>query len=324
MRATELKAKLNSEIKPVYLLVGEDAYLKESALEELKKLAGEDMTEFNLSVRDGSGMTIGEVLGELSQVPFMADKRVVVIKDWSPNLSDGELKKLIDESENSDTVLVLTYSTTPPNTFKKAFEVVDCAKLDKGAVLEYIDRECTRRGYDVTPQACSKLATYTSCDLSRIQGELNKLFAFCLDNKKIEDSAVDEVVSQDMEFVVYALSNAVANGNSAEAFSILDMGRGDSGKNLGMLTTLTTQFRRMLHLLLNKNMPRGEASTYLGISEYAVGKNLALANKFKPAKLKAIVDRLVDLEYEFKSGRILTADEALFIGVSYALNYNER
>ena len=86
-----------------------------------------------------------------------------------------------------------------------------------------------------------------------------------------------------------------------------------------MLTTLTTQFRRMLHVALNKNMDKKTIAGYLGISDYAVSKTISLASKFNAIKLKSIVDRLEELEYEFKSGKIYSADQALFIGVTYAL-----
>lgn len=315
MRVNELKNSLKTKIDGVYVLSGDDSYLKEVGVGEFKKLAG-DMPDFNLVVLEGAGLSVGDVLSEMSQVPFMADRRVVVIKDWTPS-GEGVVEK-IQGSVSAETVLVLTYSQTPPQQFKKAFTFVDCNKLDKGEVADYIQTKCRERGYEISGATASKLGVYTSGDLARINGELNKLFAYC--DRVIDDLSIEEVVSRDMEFVVYALSNAVACGNAKEAFELVDAGRGDSGRNLGMLTTLTTQFRRMLHVSLNKNMDRRDMATYLGMSDYAVGKTVSLAQKFKPAKLKAVVDRLEELEYEFKSGRIASADEALFIGVSYALN----
>ena len=321
MLANELKDSLIRKIDSAYIVFGEDSYLREKALGELTALAGEDMTEFNLTVIDGQGLSYAKISEVFSQVPFMSDRRVTVVKDWNISLTDSEIKKFKSEVlESTDSVLVAVYITqTPPTALKKLCTIVDCSRLDKEGVADYVAGECRKANFRISTPALTKLVNYTSCDLARVNGELNKLFAYCKEEGEISEISVDKVVSKDIEFVVFALSNAVARKDKREAFSILDTARGDSGKNLGMLTTLTTQFRRMLHVLLNKNTDKKEVASALGISEYAVTKTMSLASGFKPVKLKAIVDRLVELEYEFKSGKILTADEALFIGVAFAL-----
>ncbi len=320
MQATELKESLTRKIETAYVIAGEDSYLRDSALQELKGLAGDDMTEFNLSIMDGGAVSFLDVLSAFSQVPFMAERRVSVVKDWNPSLTDGEIKRLKDElSGDSESVLVFTYSGTPNQTIKKLATFVDCSKLDKNAVADFIENECKKSGVKITTPAVTKLVTYTSCDLAKVKNELKKLFSYCGDTGEIGEIAVDSVVSRDMEFVIFALSNAVAQKNAVEAYEVLEGAKGDSGKNLGMLTTLTTQFRRMLHVLLNKNADKKTLAGYLGISEYAVSRTLALAQKFNQARLKSIVDRLEELEYEFKNGKVATADQALFIGVTYAL-----
>lgn len=320
MKANELKDSLIRGVEPAYLIAGDDSHLKEKSLNLLKKLAGEDMTEFNLSFVDGDKTSVDQIIDLFSQVPFMSDRRVTIVKEWNPNLSDGDAKRLKAEFlKATDSVLVFYYTGTPNTSVKKIATFVDCAKLDKNEVGDFIEKECRKQNYTITSSAVAKLVTFTACNLAKSQNELKKLFAYCEETRAIDEDAVSSVVCKDMDFVIFSLSNAVAQRNSKDAYEILEDAKGDNGKNLGMLTTLTTQFRRMLHVALNKNMNRKEVSEYLGITDFAISKTLTLASKFNTTRIKNIVDRLEELEYEFKSGKINSADQALFIGVTFAL-----
>ena len=319
MLAIQLKQNLNT-VKSAYCIAGDDAYLKEQALSTLRALAGEELVEFNLSELDGANVTVSDIIGCFRQVPFMSDRRVVVVRDFMQNLSDDDYERLGNAIyASTDAVLVFYYFGQPSPQIKKLCEYVDCNKLKDAEVKDIVKSWCSERGYDIDSSALYKLISYTNCDLMKITNELEKLYAYCTKDKTITDGDVGEVVSRDMEFVVFALSNAVSERRAMDAYAILDEAKGDVGKNLGMLTTLINQFRRTLHVLLNKGEDKQTLAKFLGISEYAVSRTLALAKKYKASKLKAIVDKFEEVEYLFKSGKILTMDEALFIGVTFAL-----
>lgn len=319
MLAIQLKQNLNT-VKSAYCVAGDDAYLREQALSTLRALAGEELAEFNLSEFDGASVGVSDIIACFMQVPFMADRRVVVVRDFMQNISDDDYEKLGNAiCSSSDSVLVFYYSGQVPQEIKKLCEYVDCNKLKDAEVKDIVYSWCKERGYAIDSSALYKLISYTNCDLMKITNELEKIHAYCNDTNTITDVDVGDVVSRDMEFVVFALSNAVSERRAKDAYSILDETKGDIGKNLGMLTTLINQFRRTLHVLLNKGEDKQTLAKYLGISEYAVSRTLVLAKKYKPSKLKAIVDKFEEVEYLFKSGKILTMDEALFIGVTFAL-----
>ena len=320
MLATELKQNLDKKIASSYCVAGDDGYLRGQALSLLRALAGEDFLEFNLSELDGAGLSVSDIITFFSQVPFMSSRRVIIVRDFTQNLSDDDYEKLGDAIyKSSDAVLVFYYSGQASQQIKKLSEFVDCSKLKDGEVKDVVSKWCKSQGYEIENSALYKLITFTNCDLMKIKNELYKLYAYCEGKGRITELDVDEVVSRDMEFVVFALSNAVSEKRAKDAYSILDEAKGDIGKNLGMLTTLINQFRRTLHLLLNKGEDKSLLAKYLGISEYAVTRTLTLAKRYKPARLKAIVDKFEEVEYLFKSGKILSVDEALFIGVTFAL-----
>ena len=96
MKFEELKSSLISGVKPIYLIEGEDAFLRESALKLLKDgfLQEPDFNLSNLSVEDVKQDP--EVLFTAVQsYPFMGDMRFVVLREYYPTAQ--ELKsKMID------------------------------------------------------------------------------------------------------------------------------------------------------------------------------------------------------------------------------------
>lgn len=324
MLANELKESLIRKVDPAYYVFGEDSYLRAESTKALTSLAGGEFSDFNLTVLDGATATFNEIVDALGQVPFMADRRVVLVRDFDSNLDDREydsLSKIIKKLTDATVVFLKSggKDKAKANDISRLCTIVDCSPLTESEVIDYIENICAKKGYNINRGASIKIAKYTSLDMSRVISEINKLIAFCEETRAITDLAVDEIVSKDIEFVVYALSNAVSERNAKEAYKLVEQGRGDSGKSLGMLTALTNQFRRMLHVLLNKGLPPVLLASHLGVKEFVVTKTLNLAMRFKQVRLKAIVDKLEEIEYEFKSGKLADANEALFMGVAYAL-----
>lgn len=324
MLANELKESLAKKIAQAYYVFGEDSYLRGESVKLLVSLCGEDFVEFNYTVLDGASVDISDIIDAIGQVPFMSDRRVVLVRDFDKTLNDKEYKMLSDSIKKlEDCTLVFLRSSqkerAKTNDISKLCITVDCSPMTESEVISFIENQFAKNGYTVTKGACIKLAKYTSCDLARVVNEIKKLISFCEDTHSVTDEKVDEIVSRDVEFVVFALSNAVAEKNSIEAYKLVDQGKGDAGKSLGMLTALTNQFRRMLHVLLNKGLPTVLVAEHLGVKDFVVTKTLNLASKFKQVKLKAIVDKLEQLEYDFKSGKLADPNEALFLGVAFAL-----
>ncbi len=70
------------QIQPVYLLYGEETYLQDRFLDELKKawLRGE-ADAFNTNREDGRNMTQAQVVDLACQLPFWADRKLVLIEE---------------------------------------------------------------------------------------------------------------------------------------------------------------------------------------------------------------------------------------------------
>lgn len=70
------------QIKPVYLLYGEETYLQESFLNQLKMAwLGGEADAFNTNREDGRNMTQAQVVDLACQLPFLAERKLVLIEE---------------------------------------------------------------------------------------------------------------------------------------------------------------------------------------------------------------------------------------------------
>ncbi|MEN6301023.1 MAG: hypothetical protein ABFD51_14105 [Anaerolineaceae bacterium] len=108
-----------SETKPVvYIFHGEDEFAIAQVIAELEKELGDPATAaLNISRLEGSNLSIDELQIVAAAIPFLGDRRLVVVDNWLSSLNTPVLQeKLIKLLENlpPTTRLILVENKTLP------------------------------------------------------------------------------------------------------------------------------------------------------------------------------------------------------------------
>lgn len=325
MFVTDLKKRLLIEIMPVYFLKGRDNYLVEWAIKIFSALVDESFADFNLSVYpDAENMK--DIIASLNTVPMFSDRRVVVVKSGA-NLDEGDKSRLESYLKNPADFSVLVMvddlvadedaakTASPLMPLYKYGDVVDCGKVDAPQFSEWIVAYVKRNGCSISSSAVYLLANFTSRNMSRAVSEADKLCAYA-EGKEITQEMIYELVSPDNEYKVYALTNALTDGNNDGALNILQalLDRGESAG--GLLSLIESQYRRML---IAKVSPVDNAAG--GKVTWQMTNARKLAAKFSAVALKDLVDKIVGLEYRYKSGAMDDV-QALHEAFSFLLKKN--
>src|ERR1700732_1773807 len=107
--------KSTAPIGPLYVLHGDEAFLKRQALHGLRARAlGPGADAQSLSTHAGDKATFADVYDELQTLPFFAPRRIVVVEGADPFVTRfrSQLEKNIDKLPASG-VLVLDVKTWP-------------------------------------------------------------------------------------------------------------------------------------------------------------------------------------------------------------------
>ncbi len=314
MQFSDLEIKLTNGIMPIYQIYGKDAFLRESALALLKE---NGLSEPDLNLTNYQGIDVlkepDDFLNAVKSYPFLSDKRYIVVYDYYPSAKEINSKRLsfVFNSPEETSVVIFVNEKKCDALFKhKNVTSIECDRANDSYIVKWIRKVALQSNVVIGTEAVNKIIEFTSGDMSKISGEVNKLISFVGENNEISCNDVEAVISKDIDFEVYELSGFIADLKYDEAFSTLKEMLSKNQDKQVLFVTIYYHFRRLLHSLIS-NLSDVELASSLGVKEFAVRKYRAQAKKFTPVKLKTVCDKLAGFDGAFKSGDI-SLDSALW------------
>ena len=297
MKFVELKKSLTN-ISPVYILQGEDEYLIKHSIFLVKQkvvTAFAEMNEVILDFSDGNNNI--DMVEILTTLPFCADKRLVVLKNI---IIDDNLAKTLTKCQNEYTVVILV---KPDLRVKFDATLVDCAPLDSRTLSQWIVQYVSGKNTAITTKAIDLLAEICSNKLELIEPELEKLCAYAMNSKKIDEASVNSLVIQTDNYFSYNLTSAYEQGNLNEIAKILDsLVKKDSAQQV--FASLGSYFRRMFYCYISAD-DDDRVAKMLGVKPYAVKKcRQVIARVADKQKFETNYKKYVSLDGKIKQGKI--------------------
>ncbi len=232
-----LKKDISSKnFLPVYLLYGDDQYLKKHYRDVLAKKAFGGDPFFNLQVFEND-VNLQEVFDAVVQFPIMADRKSVVLSDYDFEHADKEeferLLSLVSEA-NDTCVLILhfdgvTIDTKKSDRVKKLFSAIKkvggvCAEINHRSITSLVKILCDgakKRGCTMTEISARYLIEISNSDLSTLQNELDKLCVY-VGNGEITKDIIDAVSVKSVDASVYDYVKQIIECNTSNALKLLD------------------------------------------------------------------------------------------------------
>ena len=80
----------NSSFSQMYLLFGEEAYLRQQYRDKLRASLGADDDTMNCHYYEGKGVSVGEIIDLAETMPFLAERRVIILENTELFKHGGE------------------------------------------------------------------------------------------------------------------------------------------------------------------------------------------------------------------------------------------
>ncbi len=310
LKYLEFKNGLNAGQEfAIYLFEGEDAFFRESGVSLLKNkfISNPELNLVNLS----ADTEIGEIISSLEGYPFMSQKRMTILREFYPK--QEQLKKgLADYLDNPFSSSVLVIINQKPCEELKKFEsvcTVDCSKADISLLIRWVKAECLSSNVNIEGETAKLLIEYCLSDMTRIKTETHKLIDYVGSGETIKIQDVENLVSKDLEYKIYELTEQIGKKNFDKALLIIKdmLDKGEMASRL--LFYIYNYFRRLLHVSIT-SMSVQEMAKAFNVKEYAITKMKSQSAMFKKRALKNAVDMLSDADYKIKSGQCEALDFA--------------
>ena len=250
LNEASLKEKLRDDPVGVYLIYGEESYLKKIYTDRIvKKTVDDTFADFNFHVFDGKETMLNEIYESAAAVPMMAETKCVLVKDMPlDSLDDSgfeQLKTVLEENPE-DCALVFAMLTYEPKGAKwnKAVKLFDkygfTVKLDKktsGDLAKMLESGAKKRGKQFERGAAAYLITCVGSDLNTLLNETEKVCAYA-EGSEITRSDIDAVCVKSLDAKVFDMIRDLTAGRFDSAFtklSVLFEQREDEFQILGAL-----------------------------------------------------------------------------------------
>jgi DNA polymerase-3 subunit delta len=318
MDATDFLNEKKPPREPVYVLAGEEDFLKRRVLDKLKPLLiGESDADLAFGIYSGDKAEFSTIRNELETLPFLCERRVVLVDQadvFVKNFRSQLEGYVIAPSKNG--VLILDVKSWAANT-KLSKLVPDsgtvvCKAPQSFRLVDWAIR-WGRDQYEktLTKPAAQMLLDYVGPHMGLLDQELQKLSIYLGDEKTIQPQDVDRLVGKSNHETVFKILDAMGEANSELALGVLRDQFQEGAEPLAILGALGYSLRRLVQVAREYHTDRNldAAMDRVGIPNFPnVRENTRKQLKhLGGARIDRIYDLLIECELNLKGNSPLPA-----------------
>lgn len=332
-----LKQKLKNNDSRVYILLGNDGYLKQMYAKKIGGTCADEDDIFNYQKFSGN-CDLQEVYDAVLQFPMMCDKKFVILTDYDfEGCSKSDFDKLCTIiAETPDTcIFILAFDVLQISVKKnnKLTKLVTAAEKNSGLavcldhrtvpeLIKMLSNGAQKRGCKLDSASAKYLIETVGEDINTLKNELDKLCAYSKGGE-ITKKTVDLVCTKTVEASVYALSKHIIECNMPQAVKILDELFFLKVEPIIVLSTISGFYVDMYRAFLGKDrgMQASEIAEEFGYKgrEFVVRNAISDMKRFDFSKFNLSFDALRFADKSLKSfssnPRIIL--EQLIVRLSY-------
>ncbi len=321
------------QFAPFYFFYGEETLLIDEVLDALIHHAVEPaMREFNLDIIHGGDTDGKKIVSLASSYPMMAERRVVIIKDFD-RVSGKEALEQYAEQPSETTTLVLIgtsadFRKKPYSTFKKLGVDFEASPLKDYETTAWIESRIKKHRRSIEPSAVQMLYSYVGNSLRDLDNEMEKLFLTVSESGTITTKEIHRIVGVSREFSPFELASKVGEKNIIKAIEIANRLAGSGENPVGIIAILTQHFVKLWKIKdgLKQRLSEAELANQTSTYPYFLKGYVQQAKLYSQKEIETAFLILADADLAAKSSgdarliltkaitEIVSADRAAIVG----------
>ena len=316
----------------LYIFHGEDDFTRREALTRLaENLDAPEALATNTSKLDGSDLSYDQLMSIINAMPFLAEHRLVIVQGLlsksnppdrqrtgsgaAPRRRKGS-KEAAQWDQFPDAVKVMPRSTVlvledgplhRDNPLLKALapdaQVKTFEPLRGGSLQRWIRERVSSTGGRISGKAVSLLTASFDGSLWRLAGDIEKLSLYAA-GRAIDEQDVRKLVNSTQDSNIFALVDAVIQGNRTRAFRQLSALMDDGISGFHILTMIGRQLRLIALAidLRSRRVPPSEFPKHLGMSSrFALDKVMDQASTTTLPAVTQAYENVLNTDLQLKS-----------------------
>ena len=306
---------LNQDIKdhtfkPVYLLFGEEAFLRNSYKKRLQEaIVGDDT--MNLSRFEGRGTDADELIRLADTMPFFAERRLILVEDsgFFKNASEALVQYLPSMPGTTCLVFVESEVDKRSKLYKKVKSLGYAAEMgrqDAAQLGRWAGGILSKEGKKITGHTMELFLSMAGDDMENIRMELEKLISYTWGREVITDEDVEAVCTVRVSNRIFEMVSAIVNQQTRRAMELYEDLLTLKEPPMRILFLSARQFNQLLQVkeLTEKGLERKTIASRLKLQPFVVGKVIPQARQFSRDQILSYVNLCVEAEEAVKTGRL--------------------
>ena len=297
------------KFKQIYLLYGEEAYLKKQYKERFVKAMLPVGDTMNYACYEGKNTDIKEVIDLAETLPFFAERRLILFEDTGFFKSSGsDLADYISDMPETTCFIFIENEVDKRSKLYKAVKakghIVELGVQDENTLRRWVQGLVKKEGKTMAQGDVAYFLNKVGTDMENITKELEKLVCYAMDRDVLTRTDIDAVCVTQITSHIFEMVNAVADKKQRKALDLYYELLALKEPPMRILFLLTREYRILFHVkaLQKQGYGKNEIASKAGLHPFAAGRYMDQANRFHSKELRAVIEEGADIEQRVKTG----------------------
>ena len=296
--------------KQIYLLYGEEAYLKKQYKERFIKAMLPEGDTMNYAYCDGKNTDIKEVIDLAETLPFFSERRLIVFENTGFFKNSGaDMADYISGGIPDTTYFIFIESEVDKRSklykaVKAKGHIAELGVQDENTLRRWVQSLVKKEHKTMEPSDIAYFLNKAGTDMENILREMEKLVCYALDRDTLTRADVDAVCVTQITNHIFEMVNAAADKNQRKALDLYYELLAKKKPPMRILFLLTREYRLLFHVkaLLNQGYGKKEIASKAGLHPFAAGRYMEQAKRFHSKELRETMEEGADMEQRVKTG----------------------
>lgn len=299
------------EFKNIYLLFGEETYLKNQYKNKLKDALIPEGDTMNLNIYSGKGIDVKEVIDQAETMPFFGERRLLLIED--SGFFKNASPELADYLKTAPPETYFVFSETEVDKRGKLYKAVkslgrpvEFPRQDEKTLMRWILSILKKEQKNITQETMQLFLEKTGTDMENISQELEKLICYTMGKNVITNEDVETICTNRTVNKIFEMINAIAGKQQKKALALYYDLLALKEPPMRILFLIARQFNLLFQTkeLLDQGYDLNTLAQKTGLQSFIARNYVRQAGFFTKERLEEAVIDCVSSEEAVKAGQM--------------------
>ena len=299
-------------VSMIVTLTGPNSLLLKQELKKMTNAFVEEHGDIALENIEGDEASVERVKEALTSVPFLASKKMVVLKVPSTNKQFLEASEglIMGLPETTDLVIVepkLDKRLQYYKLLKKVTDFKEFTDLDINGLVNWSVEEAKAKGGSLSSSNARYLVERVGQSQQLLSNEIDKLVIY---DPEVTKQTIDLLTDAAPQSTIFELIDSAFSGNTRKTMRLYEEQRSQKVEPQNIIAMLAWQLNVVAIIKAAGDRSTDEIAREAKVNPFVVRKSSSIARRLTLAELKEHISSLAELD--IKSKRVsIDIDEAL-------------